>query len=253
MTADEARSNPSRTIPLRCQVFPALRLNRPQIANVKSGKTFQMADPMRYIPSIVTIALTTLTLVAASAAMVLQSSAETIGSSYTSTAPKDCRVRSAGNGVDDSTVRVCPGMNGLIVLISEDDLRETVSVGRNRLAASKEPAAQTWFGPFNSTTNTVEWRAANGRPYAIIQRWYIADIDDEDKKTGRPIAKPMLAVTRLAPGAVCHVAYIDVAANPDANELARKAADELARNFKCGKDEVKIVGNSGRGVELARR
>lgn len=209
-----------------------------------------MGRRMRYIPSTVTIAVTTLTLVAASAALILQSSAETTGSSYTSTAPKDCRVRSAGNGVDDSTVRVCPGKNGLIVLVSEDDLRETVSVGRNRLAASREPAAQAWFGPFNSTTNTVEWRAANGRPYAIIQRWHIADNSDQDKD-GRPIARQMLAVTRLAPGPVCHVAYVDVQANPDANELARKAADEIARNFKCGKDKVNIVGVSGRAVELA--
>jgi hypothetical protein len=207
---------------------------------------------MRYIPSTVTIAATTLTLVVTSAALILQSSAETIGSSYTSTAPKDCHVRSAGNGVDDSTIRVCPGKYGLIVLISEDDLRESVSVGRNRIGASREPAARTSFGPFNSTTNTVEWRAANGRPYAIIQRWHIADNADTDK-SGRPIAKPMLAVTRLAPGPVCHVAYVDVQANPDANELARKAADDFARNFKCGNDEVKIVGQSGRGVELAKR
>src|SRR5262245_53621682 len=210
------------------------------------------SQPMRTIPSTVTIVVTTLTLVATTAALVLQSNAETIGSSYTSTAPKDCHVKSAGNGVDDSTIRVCPGKNGLIVLISEDDLRESVSVGRNRLGASKEPAAETWFGPFNSTTHTVEWRAANGRPYAIIQRWHIADNADRDKDD-RPIAKPMLAVTRLAPGPVCHVAYIDVQANPNANELARKAADEIARHFKCGKDEVKTVGNSGRAVELARR
>ena len=207
---------------------------------------------MRYIPSTVTIVASTLTLFGVSAALVVASSAETIGSSYTSTAPKDCHVRSAGNGVDDSTIRVCPGKNGLIVLISEDDLRESVSVGRNRLGASREPAAQTSFGPFNSTTNTVEWRAANGRPYAIIQRWHIADNADPDK-SGRPIAKPMLAVTRLSPGPVCHVAYVDVQANPDANELARKAADDFARNFKCGKDEVKIVGQSGRSVELAKR
>ena len=207
---------------------------------------------MRYISSAVKIAVATLTLLSASAALILQSNAETIGSSYTSTAPKDCRVKSAGNGVDDSTIRVCPGKNGLIVLISEDDLRETVSVGRNRLTAAKEPAAEIWFGPFNSTTNTVEWRAANGRPYAIIQRWHIADNSDRDKED-RPIAKPMLAVTRLSPGPVCHVAYVDVQANASANELARKAADEVARNFKCGKDKVKIVGNSGRAVELAGR
>ena len=150
------------------------------------------------------------------------------------------------------TTRVCPGSAGYVVLISEDDLRETVSVGRNRVGASKEPAAQTWFGPFNSTTHTVEWRAVNGKPFAIIQRWHIADNADQDKD-GRPIAKPMLAVTRLSPGPVCHVAYVDVKANPNANELARKAADEIARDFKCGKDEVKVIGASGRAVELAGR
>lgn len=204
---------------------------------------------MRYIPSIVTILAATLaTAFAATAA----ANAQTIGSSYTSTAPKDCRVSSARNGVDDSTTRVCPGKAGYVVLISEDDLRETVSVGRNRAGASREPAAQSWFGPFNSTTNTVEWRAANGRPFAIIQRWHIADNADQDKD-GRPIAKAMLAVTRLAPGPVCHVAYVDVKANPNANELARKAADEIARGFTCGKDQVKVVGASGRAVELAIR
>jgi hypothetical protein len=58
-------------------------------------------------------------------------------------------------------------------------------------------------------------------------------------------------VTRLPPGEVCHVAYVDVEANPNANELARKAADETARSFNCSKDEVKVFGASGRAVELA--
>jgi hypothetical protein len=134
--------------------------------------------------------------------------------------------------------------------VSEDDLRETVSVGRNRTAAASEPAAQVWFFSFNSTTPTVEWRALDGKPFAIIQRWHLADNSDQDKD-GRPIAKPMLAVTRLPPGPVCHVAYVDVKANPNANELARKAADDAARAFKCGTDEVKVIGQTGRAVELA--
>jgi hypothetical protein len=60
-------------------------------------------------------------------------------------------------------------------------------------------------------------------------------------------------VTRLPPGAVCHGAYVDVAANPDPNELARKAAFEIARDFKCGKDEVQFIGARGRSAELAKR
>jgi hypothetical protein len=204
---------------------------------------------MKHVPH---LGIVLATLFCAGFALNAPANAQTIGSFYTSTAPKDCRVTSAGNGVDDSTIRVCPGKAGLVVVISEDDLREAVSIGRSRAAADREPAAQASFGPFNSTTNTVEWRALAGKPFAIIQRWHIADNGDQDKD-GRPIAKPMLAVTRLAPGPVCHVAYIDVKANPNANELARKAADETARNFKCGKDAVKVIGASGRAVELARR
>ena len=44
---------------------------------------------------------------------------------------------------------------------------------------------------------------------------------------------------------------VDAIANPNANELARKAADDFARGFTCGKDAVKIIGTSGRAVELA--
>src|SRR6202158_3781740 len=200
----------------------------------------------------VTLGIGVPTLFCAGSGVIPPANAQTIGSSYTSTAPRDCRVSSAGNGVDDSTIRICPGKAGLKVLVSEDDLRETVSVGRNRAAAAKEPAAQVGFGPFNSTTPTSEWRALDGKAFAIIQRWHIADTSDGDKN-GRPIAKPMLAVTRLPPGPVCHVAYIDVKANPDANELARKTADETARGFQCGKNEVKVIGASGRAVELATR
>jgi hypothetical protein len=178
--------------------------------------------------------------------------AQTIGSTYSSAAPNDCRIIGKPSELDGSATRLCPGKSGLIVLVNEDDLRETISVGRSRAAAAREPAAQPWFGPFNASTATIEWRALDGKPFAIIQRWHLDDNGDEDKN-GRPVAKPMLVVTRLPPGPVCHVAYIDVKANPDANELARKAADEFARGFTCGRDAVKVIGESGRAVELAVR
>jgi hypothetical protein len=192
------------------------------------------------------------TLVLAALTTASWANAQTISSQYSSTAPKDCRMIGKPSEFDGSTTRLCPGKAGLSVLIAEDDLRETVSVGRSRIAAAKEPAAQVWFEPFNSSLPTVEWRMAAGKPFAIIQRWLIADNADRDAKD-RPRDKAMLAVTRLPPGPVCHVAYVDVAANPNANELARKTADELARDFQCGKDEVKVIGANGRAVELAKR
>ncbi|WP_167768016.1 hypothetical protein [Bradyrhizobium sp. MOS001] len=175
--------------------------------------------------------------------------AQSMGSTYSSTAPKDCRQIGEPSELDGSNTRVCPGKDGLIVLIAEDDLREIVSVGRNRKAAAEEPA-KVWFAPFNSSEATVEWRSAGTKSFAMIQRWHIADSTDPDKQ-GRPNTKAMLVVTRLPPGPVCHVAYVDAIANPTANELARKAADDFARSFTCGKDEVKIVGTRGRAVELA--
>lgn len=176
--------------------------------------------------------------------------AQSVSSTYSSTAPKDCRQIGKASELDGSTTRACPGRNGLLVLVAEDDLREIVSVGRNRKQAAEEPAAKAWFAPFNSSETTIEWRAVGAKPFAIIQRWHIADNGDPDKQ-GRPNTKAMLVVTRLPPGPVCHVAYVDAIANPTANELARKAADDFARGFACGKDEVKIIGTRGRAVELA--
>jgi hypothetical protein len=174
-------------------------------------------------------------------------------STYTSTAKKDCRpIRASRSEPDEGLVQICPGMGNLIVLNMEGDLREVVSVGRTREAAAKEPAAQAWFGPFSSTTTTVEWRhPKDGAPFAIIQRWHLADNDDPGPDN-RPRTKQMLVVTRLPPGPVCHVAYVDVKANANANDIARQAADK-ARDFKCGKDKVRVEGVSGRAVELARR
>jgi hypothetical protein len=207
---------------------------------------------MNRVPRRQLIAPATAALFAAAFSLISPASAQTFSSSYTSTAPKDCRTIGKPGGPNGSTTQVCPGKSGLLVLISEDDLRQTVSIGPNRIAASKEPAAEAWFAPFNSTAPTVEWRAVDGKPFAIIQRWLIADNNDLDK-AGSPTSKPVLAVTRLPPGPVCHVAYIDGQANRNANELARQAADEFARDFKCGKDEVKVVGEKGAAVSLAKR
>jgi hypothetical protein len=174
--------------------------------------------------------------------------AQTFSSLYTSTAAKHCRVKTTA---PDGRISICPGTAGLIVVITEADLRQTVSVGHNLKAAEGEPAASQTFEPFNSTIDTVEWRAAGGKPFAIIQRWHIADNQDMDKD-GRPTDKGLMVVTRLPPGPVCRVAYVDIRANPDPNEFARRAADEIARGFDCGKDQVKIVGERGRAIELAR-
>jgi hypothetical protein len=172
-----------------------------------------------------------------------QAATPVVVSAYSSTAAAHCWIDGPGR-VEDSPSRLCRGKATLVVLVNKDEARDSISVGRDRDDAEKQPAAQTSFGPFKQALPGIEWRIAGGNPFAIIQRWRMIDAPD---------AKPLLVVSRLPPGAVCPVAYVDAAANPDADELARKAADEMARDFTCGKDEVKIVGAGGRAAELLAR
>jgi hypothetical protein len=195
-------------------------------------------------------ALTFFTAIAAAGAL----AAERFESHYTSAAENDCRtVAQAGPGDGEWHDAVCPGRAGMIVFRAESDLRQAVSVGRTLEAARAEPAAETWFGPFNYAADTIEWRGVAGarQPFAIIQRWFLADSENTARDGSSP-EYGMLIVTRLPPGPVCHAAYIDVRANPEANVRARQAADTLARNFRCGADEVVIFGNRGRAIELVR-
>jgi hypothetical protein len=174
--------------------------------------------------------------------------AQTIESQYTSFDAKSCR-HQKGSAAEDGGSWLCPGYQQLGVRLAAGDQRMYVSYGN----ASKDDRARSQTFPgFNSVyQGTVEWRLekqADGklRPFATILRWNIVTDADREKATG-PIAPSgrVLVVTRLGPGGVCHVGYVDAKANPDANELARRIADEHARAFKCGKDKRIVRGNVG--------
>lgn len=194
----------------------------------------------------------------AMAALAAPAAAAEIVSRYTSADidSKACK-KYDGEEIDGSELYSsysCRGVAGYVVVMLFDDARNTVSVGRNVKAAEKEPAHGEGFRPFNSALGKIEWRGVRGeKPFAIIQRWSVADQENTDKD-GRPASQQLLVVTRLPPGPVCQVAFIDVKANGGAaNAIARKAADEIARPFKCGTDEVKHVGAQGRAAALATR
>ena len=170
-----------------------------------------------------------------------------IESVYTSFDARKCR-HEKGREVEDYGSWLCPGYQNLRVLLSAGDQRMYVTFGpwkKDALAA-----AQTFPGFNDVYQGTVEWRidtsGAKPKPFATILRWNIVTPTDRDNATG-PI-KPSgraLVVTRLGPGGVCHVGYVDAKANPDANALARRIADENARTFKCGKDKRIVLGKVG--------
>src|SRR6267378_5891767 len=76
-----------------------------------------------------------------------QAATQPIVSAYSSTAAANCWITGPGR-VEDSPTRVCRGKATLVVLVDKDEARETISVGRDRDDAEKQPAAQTSFGPF---------------------------------------------------------------------------------------------------------
>jgi hypothetical protein len=144
-------------------------------------------------------------------------------------------------------VETCKGLGGMPVLVVDGDSRIAVSYGPK---AEDEPAAKLFFGPLNGVGDTLEWRVgANRRAFATILRWRLSLSGDEAAKPGDNA--PLLVITRLPPGPVCHVAYVDAGANPNANELARQAADE-ARAFVCGEQKARLVGKPGRASGLIK-
>lgn len=173
-------------------------------------------------------------------------------SRYTSIALAKCKKfdRVVVADTEIESTHVCSGLAGYVVTVGDADLRTFVSIGKTRAEAQKQPAAQNTFSPFNSANDNLEWRidAKSKRPFATIQRWLISD-NEKPGKDGRPESVGLMIVTRILP--TCHVAYIDVRANENPNELARKAADELAAKFDCAKDTIHIIGKRARAIELS--
>lgn len=161
--------------------------------------------------------------------------AQQVDSAYTDVDLDACTVVSSD---DFGATWTCPGYKGIPVMIAEGDLRFFVSYG---LKSTEEKAASQTLPPFNYLGPKIEWRLSNAeggwKPFATILRYYTQQ--DPNEREGQ-----VLVVTKLEVGATCHVAYVDAIANPNANALARDAADELARDFDCA-DEPEIIGKFG--------
>jgi hypothetical protein len=173
--------------------------------------------------------------------------AQTTTRAYTKFDSKQCPY-TPGRGPEDYGSWRCNGYDGIEIRLSAGDQRMQVSFGRD---AARELAASQTFPAFNNVyQGTVEWRLKRGpngkpQPFATILRWNVRLEDDERTSTGR-----VLVVTRLGPGGVCQVGYVDARANPNANELAQQLADEHARAFQCGKAKPMVLGKTSAGLNM---
>jgi hypothetical protein len=95
--------------------------------------------------------------------------------------------------------------------------------------------------PFVDLGDVMEWRLDGaGEAFATIYRTSYEGYSVEGDGVGAA-RQSFLTVTALRPGAeieACPVAHVEASQQPDANQIARDAADNLAPGWQCGVDEV---------------
>ncbi len=147
-----------------------------------------------------------------------------IKSVYTKIELKTCKQIEKPDGFVFEGSWRCKGLGNYDVLVSAADSREMVGFGKS---IEKNCGSHRTFGGFNSAGGTVEWRLKDGKPFATILRWGVnADTEHPDKQI------TWLVVSKLEGPNSCPIHYV-AGSWPNANEQARKIADEKAQDFVC--------------------
>lgn len=159
-------------------------------------------------------------------------------SRYTDLIGKLCQTEPAagrGGGAEEEQVKRCPGLGGarVVVLASHSE----TALGFEWSAKERaEDVVRNW-----SLGYKLEWRgymtSRGFEPYATTIRVLFNDQIGLGER-------PVLAVLRVRPGEACVVGAIDIAANPDGYELARRLADTRTPNFVCGRDSPQTAGTA---------
>ncbi|RWL95884.1 MAG: hypothetical protein E5X80_32750 [Mesorhizobium sp.] len=154
---------------------------------------------------------------------------------------KDCvTYAQSEEGDGDWASLACAGYRGYPVLIGYDDARESVYYG---FPSDDMTAVWESFSGLNTAGPKVEWRIeTNGDkavPFAVIHRREISNPENDNKPT------EVLVVAKVAQPEEhegCTVGLVLATGNPQANDQARKLADEKAKSFACGKDKREVIG-----------
>ncbi|CAN7279818.1 hypothetical protein LJR234_001405 [Mesorhizobium amorphae] len=170
--------------------------------------------------------------------------ADGISSAYTDLDwKKDCvTYAKAEEGEGDWANLACSGYRGYPVLVAYDDARESLYYG---FPSDDMTAVWESFSGFNSAGPKIEWRIETkgdiAIPFAVIHRRSIGNPEDENKPT------EVLVVAKVAQPEAhdgCTVGLVLATGNPQANDQARKLADDKAKGFACGKDKRVVIGDA---------
>ncbi|WP_417497830.1 hypothetical protein [Maricaulis sp.] len=125
-------------------------------------------------------------------------------------------------GYGDWTVHIVAGEHGAAVAYSDRGIEAQWRQGPPR------------SGVFQDLGEVMEWRLTpSGEAFATIYRSIFTGFEPGD-------GGQYLTVSALRPDGepgACHVAYVEAAQQPGANQIARDVADYLAAGWQCGVDE----------------
>jgi hypothetical protein len=142
---------------------------------------------------------------------------------------KDCREEQSD---ENGGSWACKGYGDYGIRFAEGDLRQSAFYGE--LGPWYEKGAFETFPGFNHAGDTIEWRMQAGVPFAAIRRWFVSPGTTD---AGDPLPEvQVLVISKVGQkgvGDACVVGYVEATANKDANDIARKVADEEAHDFAC--------------------
>ena len=146
--------------------------------------------------------------------------------------PDPCKTtRISGDKEEPIVEERCPsGPNGWPVTIVYEDARAIVMFGRQ--AESGGVVIGTLNGTFADPHGVIEWRLLNGRPFAVIHRYFF---DNRQALTIHRLNGDMTS---------CVAAVVNVERGHDANAEAVRIADEIVPTFRCASDKMIIVGHA---------
>lgn len=146
--------------------------------------------------------------------------AQTFSSRYTALVQSRCRTLEV-IPEGDSVRKRCPGLSGIPLYVNEGD-------GRSEIDAGMDDGEWESLPGFNRIGDRIEWRLADGRPFAIIYR--LRAIPGSEQGAGSTLIVERIGRGRRMPG--CRIGLVD-GALADANLRARNLADRHARDVMC--------------------
>lgn len=165
---------------------------------------------------------------------VITSSGQSNQSQYTSLGAKACRQIKSAEAGDDGYEGRCRGIAGYVLLLSEGDLRQNITVITPNGAKHSLDLWGVISGGFSSVGQKAEWRIArrNGKlsPVALIIRYNASEDPEAPNKQNS-----YLAVSKITSTEICVTDKI--LPGPTANEDARRAAD-TAETRPCLKQRL---------------